>query len=177
MTKSSAPKATKKTRGAHRKTARKVGAGNAHSNDRKMAPKAVTQKRAQSCRRESAHYISQNRRSIRSTRSDCANAKSRSALSPKRASLRRASFMCTLSKLYWRVGRDLSSRLVRAPWRSIVRRSTLLGAISMTVSVSRKAWPERRALPRRWNCRQRIGASNSASWRPKLERCARYPVR
>ena len=45
MTKSSAHKATKKTRGTHRKTARKVGAGNAHSNDRKMAPKAVAQKR------------------------------------------------------------------------------------------------------------------------------------
>ena len=44
MTKSSAHKATKKTRGTHRKTARKVGAGNAHSNDRKMAPKAVAQK-------------------------------------------------------------------------------------------------------------------------------------
>ena len=41
MTKSSAHKATKKTRGTHRKTARKVGAGNAH---RKMAPKAVAQK-------------------------------------------------------------------------------------------------------------------------------------
>ena len=44
MTKSSAHIATKKTRGTHRKTARKVGAGNAHSNDRKMAPKAVAQK-------------------------------------------------------------------------------------------------------------------------------------
>jgi hypothetical protein len=44
MTKSSAHKATKKTRGTHRKTARKVGAGNAHSNDRKMARKAVAQK-------------------------------------------------------------------------------------------------------------------------------------
>ena len=54
--------------------------------------------------------------------------------------------MCTLSKLYSRVGRDLSSRLVRAPWRSIVRRSTSLGAISITVSVSRKAWPERENL-------------------------------
>ena len=40
MTKSSAHKATKKTRGTHRKTARKVGAGK----DRKMAPKAVAQK-------------------------------------------------------------------------------------------------------------------------------------
>jgi hypothetical protein len=44
MTKSSAHKAAKKTRGTHRKTARKVGAGNAHSNDRKMVPKAVAQK-------------------------------------------------------------------------------------------------------------------------------------
>ena len=44
MTKSSAHKAAKKTRGTHRKTARKVGAGNARNNDRKMAPKAVAQK-------------------------------------------------------------------------------------------------------------------------------------
>lgn len=44
MTKSSANKATKKTRATHRKTTRKVGAGNAHGKDRKMAPKAVAQK-------------------------------------------------------------------------------------------------------------------------------------
>ena len=44
MTKSSAHKATKKTRGTHRKTARKVGAGSAYSDDRKTAPKAVAQK-------------------------------------------------------------------------------------------------------------------------------------
>ena len=44
MTKSSVPKIAKKTRGTHPKTARKVSAGNAHSNDRKMAPKAVAKK-------------------------------------------------------------------------------------------------------------------------------------
>jgi len=36
---------------------------------------------------------------------------------------------------------DSSSQLVRAPWQSTVRLSTLLGAISIPVSVSQKAWP------------------------------------
>jgi len=44
MTKSSAHIATKKTRGTHRKTARKVGAVKAHSTNRKAASKAVAQK-------------------------------------------------------------------------------------------------------------------------------------
>ena len=45
MTKSSARKAVaEKARATYRKTARKVSAGNAHSNDRKMAPKAVAKK-------------------------------------------------------------------------------------------------------------------------------------
>jgi hypothetical protein len=44
MAKSSAHIATKKTRGTHRKTARKVGAGKAHSTNRKAASKAVAQK-------------------------------------------------------------------------------------------------------------------------------------
>jgi hypothetical protein len=45
MTKSSAHKAAaKKTRDTYRKTARKVGAGNAYSKDRKMAPKAVAER-------------------------------------------------------------------------------------------------------------------------------------
>ena len=56
MTKSSAPKATKKTRGAHRKTARKVGAGNAHSNDRKMAPKAVAERARGTYRKTAARF-------------------------------------------------------------------------------------------------------------------------
>ena len=44
MAKSSVHIATKKTRGTHRKTARKVGAVKAHSTNRKAASKAVAQK-------------------------------------------------------------------------------------------------------------------------------------
>ena len=48
MTKSSAHKAAaEKTRGTHRKTARKVGAGKAHSKDRKTScPKPSPRRRA-----------------------------------------------------------------------------------------------------------------------------------
>src|SRR4026208_1726383 len=46
--------------------------------------------------------------------------------------------------------------VVRAPWRLTVRLSTLLVAISIPASVSRKASQGRRTLLRPWNCRQPI---------------------
>lgn len=56
MTKSSAHKATKKTRGTHRKTARKVRAGKAHNKNRKTAPKAVAEASRGTYRKSAARF-------------------------------------------------------------------------------------------------------------------------
>ena len=54
------------------------------------------------------------------------------------------------------------------------RISTLLGAISIPVSVSQKAWPAHKTLLRLWNCKWPIGESSSVTCRPKPRNCARY---
>ena len=60
MTKSSARKAaTEKTRGTHRKTARKVGAGKAHSKDRKSQASKVAAEKARSTYRKTAAQFEQ----------------------------------------------------------------------------------------------------------------------
>ena len=57
MTKSSARKAAaKKARGTHRKTARKVGAGKAHSRDRTTASKVVAEKARGTYRKTAAEF-------------------------------------------------------------------------------------------------------------------------
>jgi hypothetical protein len=57
MTKSSVRKAAaKKVRGTHRKTARKVGAGKAHSRDRKAASKTVAEKARGTYRKTAAQF-------------------------------------------------------------------------------------------------------------------------
>ena len=98
MTTSSARKAAaaKKASGtyrkiARRKTARKVGAGKAHSRGRKTASKVVAEKARGTYRKTAAQF--------KEFAYD-AKCQSRCALSPRRAYLRRVSFMCTLSKLY-----------------------------------------------------------------------------
>ena len=85
MTKSSAHIATKKTRGTHRKTARKVGAVNAHSNR--------SQDGSQSCRPERRAKLSPRKRELHIARPQLNSinslalrkCQSRCALSPKRA--------------------------------------------------------------------------------------------
>jgi hypothetical protein len=57
MTKSSPPKAAgKRARGTHRKTARKVGAGKAHSKDRNTASKAVAARVRGTYRKTAAQF-------------------------------------------------------------------------------------------------------------------------
>ena len=92
MTKSSVRKAAaENARSKYRKITRKVGTGKAQSSERKTASKAVA-KRARGTYRKSAArfeefaYDAQMPELI--------------APSPRRAWLIRASFMCTLSKLY-----------------------------------------------------------------------------
>ena len=89
MTKSSVRKAA--PRNTHRKTTRKIGVAKAHSSGRKTSSKVAARKRAVHIARPPLAL----RNSL--TMGKC---QSRCAPSPRRVWLRRASFMCTLSKLY-----------------------------------------------------------------------------
>ena len=169
MTKSSAGKAAaKKARGTHRKTARKVGAGKAHSRDRTTASKVVAEKARGTYRKTAAEF--------EEFASDTQMPESVRALAEKSVAQTRELYEHSLEAVL----ESWESFVVaagRAPWRLTVRLSTSLGAISIPASVSRKAWQGRRTFPRLWNCKQPIGASSSVSWRPKREKCARYPLK
>ena len=130
--------------------ARKVAAKKAHSRGRKTASKVVAEKARGTYRKTAAEF--------EEFAYDAQMPESMRALAEKSVAQTRELHVHSLEAVLesWEKS---SSRLVRAPWRSTVRLSTLLGAISIPASVSRKPWVERRTLPRLWNCRQPIGAS------------------
>jgi hypothetical protein len=169
MTKSSARKAAaKKARETHRKTARKVGAGKAHSRDRTTASKVVAEKARGTYRKTAAEF--------EEFASDTQMPESVRALAEKSVAQTRELYEHSLEAVL----ESWESFVVAAGQGAVALNrkaiDTSLGAISIPASVSRKAWQGRRTFPRLWNCKQPIGASRLVNWRPKREKCARYPL-
>jgi hypothetical protein len=108
-------------------TKRKTAAEKAHSTYRKSAPEAAAKNARSAYRKTSAQF----EEFIR----DAQVPESMRTLAEKSVAQTRELCEHSLEAVLG-VGRD-SSMLVRAPWRSTVRRSTLLGTISIPVSVLR----------------------------------------
>ena len=158
MNASNSKAAADKARSKYRKTTRKVGTEKAHGSDRKTASKAVAERahgtyRKTAARFEEFAYDAQMPKSVR-------------ALAETSVAQTRELYVHSLEAVL-----ESSERFVVAAGQGTValnrKAITSLGAISIPASVSRKGWPERRTLPRLWNCRQPIGASRSANWQLK----------
>ena len=164
MTKSSVRSAAaENARSKYRKITRKVGTGKAQSSERKTASKAVA-KRARGTYRKSAAQFEE------------------FAYDAQMPELIRA--LAEKSVAHTRELYVHSFEAVLASWERFVvaagqgtlalnRKAIDIARRNITNSfVSRKVWPEPKTWPKRWNCRQPIGASRSANWRPKPEKCA-----